>query len=178
MGMTRPRKVISPVMATFRRTGIFNKALASITSAERDAIYARWVRVQFDTNIDPTIILIVILVSALVVSVIILRNRKIRLETLNKAREELERRVIERTAELDIALKTQEKQNTLLANQNEELARIQEELQTAYDGLNADLMKTRGALRQTQQETGKLKNDTARAIKEKREGNNQSQIPP
>jgi sigma-B regulation protein RsbU (phosphoserine phosphatase) len=52
---------------------------------------------------------------------------------LEEARDNLERRVEERTAELDDALKIQENQNTLLADQNNELAQIQEKLQAAYD---------------------------------------------
>ncbi len=54
-------------------------------------------------------------------------------QELKEARDNLEHRVEERTAELDVALKTQEDQNALLVDRNNELARIQEELQSAYD---------------------------------------------
>ena len=79
---------------------IFDKALTSITDKERDAIYARWVRVQFDTRFDPTIIAIVVIFSALIVLGVIAWNRILRVEIqrrteaeegLRKAKSEAER---------------------------------------------------------------------------------------
>ena len=60
--------------------GIFNKALASITPAERDAIYARWVRVQFEEKLNTTTILKVVVVSVIILIAIVLWNRKLRRE--------------------------------------------------------------------------------------------------
>ena len=68
------RNELAPAVA------IFNKALASITPVERDRIYGRWVRVEFDTKVEATTIFVVILVGAAIVLLLLLWNRGLKRE--------------------------------------------------------------------------------------------------
>ena len=91
------RKGLAPAVA------IFDKALSSITPEERDAIYARWVRVQFDKKLDTSTIVLVVLVSAFIVLAIILWNRRLQAEI--QRRTEIEKALQSARSRTDTLLK-------------------------------------------------------------------------
>lgn len=59
---------------------ILQKGLDSITPAERDAIYNRWIRVKYRKDADYRIVLAVVLIGAIVLGVILVWNRKLKSE--------------------------------------------------------------------------------------------------
>lgn len=94
------RKDLAPAVA------IFNKALASITPVERDRIYARWVRLQFDTKFDIKTILIMLLVGATAVLLMYLWNRGLRREISKRL--EVENALKSATSEAEVLMKAVE----------------------------------------------------------------------
>ena len=102
---------------------IFNSALASISNAERDAIHARWLRVQFDKKVDLSSILAVLLISFMVFAAFFLWCRRLSREISKRVVAEVGLTAAKREAD-----RSNEAKSAFLAN-------ISHELRTPMNGV-------------------------------------------
>lgn len=111
------RKDMAPVVP------IINKALLSLTAAETDRIYDRWIRIQFDRRLDTTTLLQVIGGSLGVILIIFMWSRRLQKEI--RQRKSAEARIQEALSEAESANRSK----------SEFLASMSHEIRTPMNGV-------------------------------------------